>query len=256
VSRIKPPFPYYGGKQRIAEKIVSTFPEHGHYIEPFAGGLSVLLAKPESKHETVNDLDARLVTFWRVLRNRPEELYNACLLTPWSRTEQSEALDMGGADDLEVARRVFVLLTQGRGARIDKTGWRFVVDPKSPTSMGRYRDGYTSRIMQVADRIHRVVLESRDALEVIGTYDRAGALMYVDPPYLAETRSSLGYGVEMADAKSHAALAESLNAAKAHVCLSGYDSDLYRDLYPNWNRVEIKARANVGDRIEVLWVNY
>ena len=71
---MKPPMPYYGGKQRIADRIVATFPDHLHYVEPFAGGLSVLLAKEQSKLETVNDLDRHLVTFWRVLRDRPEDL--------------------------------------------------------------------------------------------------------------------------------------------------------------------------------------
>lgn len=253
---MKPPFPYYGGKQRIAEKIIETFPAHGHYIEPFAGGLSVLLAKEPSKHETVNDLDKSLVTFWRVLRERPEELYNACLLTPWSRSEQKTSTDLDVPDELEVARRVFVALTQGRGARLSNTGWRFVSDPKSPTPMSRYRDGYVSRLMPVAERLHSVTLECRDALDVIKTYGRKGALLYVDPPYLAETRSGTGYGVEMEDVDSHRGLAEVLRATEASVCLSGYDSPLYAELYPGWNRLEIKARANSGSRTEVLWMNY
>ena len=81
---MKPPMPYYGGKQRIADRIVATFPDHLHYVEPFAGGLSVLLAKEQSKLETVNDLDRHLVTFWRVLRDRPEDLMRVCTLTPHS----------------------------------------------------------------------------------------------------------------------------------------------------------------------------
>lgn len=62
-------------------------PPHTHYCEPFAGGLSVLLAKPPSLIETVNDLDKRIITFWRVLRDNPKELERLCALTPHSRTE-------------------------------------------------------------------------------------------------------------------------------------------------------------------------
>lgn len=251
----KPPFPYYGGKQRIAEKIIATFPEHGHYIEPFAGGLSVLMAKERSKHETVNDLDGRLVNFWRVLRDKPEELYAACFLTPWSRAEQKESVNDDG-DEIESARRVFVLLTQGRGARLSNTGWRFVSDPASPTSMSRYRDGYVSRLMPAAERLYGVTLESRDANAVIDTYGKAGALLYVDPPYLYETRAGSGYGVEMGEGHLHEELAERLNSTAAHVCLSGYDSALYDSLYAGWNRLEISARANSGSRTEVVWMNY
>ena len=52
-----PPFAYFGGKMKLAERIVSLLHPHDHYVEPFAGSLAVLLAKPRSAHETVNDLD-------------------------------------------------------------------------------------------------------------------------------------------------------------------------------------------------------
>ena len=54
--------------------IAALLPAHRHYVEPYCGSLSVLLAKPPSNHETVNDLDCRLITFWRVLRDRPDDL--------------------------------------------------------------------------------------------------------------------------------------------------------------------------------------
>ena len=72
------PFPYFGGKTSHAARIASLLPDHGHYVEPFAGSLAVLLAKPRSRMETVNDLDGDLMTFWRVLRDQPEELARAC----------------------------------------------------------------------------------------------------------------------------------------------------------------------------------
>ena len=82
---LKSPVPYFGSKQRIAHWITSLLPDHDHYVEPFAGSLSVLLAKAPSRRETVNDLDAELMTFWRVLRDQPAELLRACMLTPHSR---------------------------------------------------------------------------------------------------------------------------------------------------------------------------
>lgn len=84
---MKPPFAYYGGKTRIADQITALLPPHKHYVEPFAGSLAVLLAKTPSRMETVNDLDNRLMTFWRVLRERPDELIRVCALTPHSRVE-------------------------------------------------------------------------------------------------------------------------------------------------------------------------
>ncbi len=67
---MKPPVAYYGGKTTIAARIVRLMPGHGHYVEPFGGSLAVLLAKPPSRMETVNDIDRDLMTFWRVLRDR------------------------------------------------------------------------------------------------------------------------------------------------------------------------------------------
>lgn len=127
--------PYYGGKQRIASKIVATFPAHTHYIEPYAGGLSVLLAKPPSKIETINDLDGELVTFWRVLRDQPDELARVCALTPHARQELSICREpTDSLSDLEVARRVWSQLVQGRSGRRTRTGWRFYVDAQAVTT--------------------------------------------------------------------------------------------------------------------------
>ena len=70
----RPPFAYFGGKTRLAPLIAAAMPSHEHYVEPFGGSLAVLLAKPRSRMETVNDLDGDLMTFWRVLRDQPDEL--------------------------------------------------------------------------------------------------------------------------------------------------------------------------------------
>lgn len=110
-----PSITYCGGKSKLAEQIAAMLPEHTHYIEPFAGSLAVLLAKKPSRLEAVNDLDRDLMTFWKVLRERPADLAWACSLTPHSRAEQEYAYgDLSGLEELERARRVWVRLTQGR----------------------------------------------------------------------------------------------------------------------------------------------
>src|SRR5438874_318085 len=101
MTAVRPPMPYLGGKMRLAEHLVALFPGHEHYVEPYAGSLSVLLAKAPSAMETVNDLDGDLVTFWRVLREKPTELARVCALTPHARAEHAAAYDLDGADDLE-----------------------------------------------------------------------------------------------------------------------------------------------------------
>lgn len=257
---MKPPFAYYGGKTTLAERIVEVLPPHGHYIEPFAGSLAVLLAKPRVFCETVNDLDGDLMHFWRMLRDRPEDLARAAMLTPHSRAEHQAGYDREGLDDLERARRIWVVLSQGRTGTLRRTGWRYFRDPAGTGScMPDYIAAYAERIPECARRLHGVSLECRPALEIIEEYGGvADALIYADPPYVGSARAE-NYKVEMADESSHRELAAALRAARAAVVLSGYASPLYEDLYGDWHRHEFQTWTGQGGtrgaRTEVLWSN-
>lgn len=260
---MKPPVPYFGGKITIGPTIAALLPRHTHYVEPYAGSLAVLFAKAPSTHETVNDLDRALVTFWRVLRERPADLARACALTPHSRVEYDQAVPLDATDELELARQVFVKLTQGRSGRLKRTGWRHYVDPAGVSvGMPGYLDGYVDRIAPAVERLKNVTLECRPALDIVAKYgERPDVLLYVDPPYLGTTRGwDNAYRHEMRDEASHRELAEALHAARAAVVLSGYPSDLYDlELYPGWDRHTIAASTSQGGtasaRTEVLWSN-
>lgn len=262
---MKPPMPYFGGKTTIAEQIAAFLPSHQHYVEPYCGSLAVLLAKPLSKMETVNDIDAELMTFWQVLRDQPDDLMRACALTPHSRGENSLAAARADLPQLEVARRVWVKLTQGRerGLRGASSGWRHYVRPAGQSiGMPGHLDAYVDRMAAVVQRLHHVSLERLPALDLIAKYgaDR-DVLLYVDPPYLGTTRDPRNnYQHEMRGEDDHRELAEALNAAAAAVVVSGYPSDLYdRDLYAGWDRhtIAVVTTNTSGDqsRTEVLWSN-
>lgn len=256
-GQVMPPFSYYGGKTTLAPQIAALLPEHDHYVEPFAGSLAVLLAKGPSRCETVNDLDGDLMTFWRVLRDRTRELESACLLTPHSRAEYEASTELADLDELERARRVFVRLTQGRSHSMRPTGWWF--------RRGEYTQApadktfsHASRIPNVARRLRAVTLESRDALDVIRDYGTEPSVcIYADPPYVGSTRAT-NYGHEMTADAAHEAFAQTCHDAKASVVISGYDSELYVDLFADWHRHEIKAPTTLSgdtDRVEALWSN-
>lgn len=261
-----PPFSYFGGKTRLADRIIPLLPPHRHYVEPFAGSLAVLLAKPRADMETVNDLDGDLMAFWRVLRDRPEDLALAMALTPHSRAEHQAAYDLTDIDDLELARRVWVLLSQGRGGTMRRTGWRFYRDPKASTySFPEYLAAYVNRVPPCAERLAGVSLECRDALEVIADYGQhADVLLYCDPPYVGSTRSA-NYRHEMTADGKHREVADALQRCKAAVVVSGYHSPLYEKLYDGWHRAELSAWTGNGirngatkvdgNRVEVLWSN-
>lgn len=258
-GQVTPPFAYYGGKTTLAPQIADLLPRHDHYVEPFAGSLAVLLAKPAVKWETVNDLDGDLMTFWRVLRDRPEELARVCSLTPHARAEYELSKSLDGVDDLERARRVWVRLTQSRSLSMKATGWKYSRNFEGRKTSGPGNlDAFVGRMASVAQRLHRVSLESRDAVEVIRDYGSEPTVcLYVDPPYLGSTRAT-NYRHELTEDDQHEALSEALNACKATVVLSGYDSPLYADLFAGWHRTLIKAPtvlSGENGRVEVLWSN-
>lgn len=264
---MRPPIPYFGGKITLASAIADLLPAHQHYVEPYCGSLAVLLAKTPVRMETVNDLDGHLMTFWRVLRDRPGDIERVCALTPHSRVEQQQSNHLDGIDELELARRIWVQLTQGRsGVRRTEdeapTGWRHNVKPGA-ASMAKFLTGYVARMQAAADRLYNVSLECMPALDLIAKYGaEPDVLLYVDPPYLGKTRGKSfdGYIHEMRDEASHRDLAEALQAARAAVVLSGYASPLYdRDLYAGWDRHSMTSGTGQGDgwgnRTEVLWSN-
>lgn len=262
---MKPPIAYYGGKTTLADRIAALLPPHEHYVEPFAGSLAVLLAKRPSRMETVNDLDQAVMAFWRVLRERPADLERYCALTPHGRAELEVAREQVPADhpdrELEIARRIWVRLTQSRGGSLRRSGWRHYMDPKSsPVGTAVRMHGYVARVAAAAERLSRVSLECRPALEVIAAYGKyPDVLLYADPPYLASVRTSTEYLHEMPSEAEHRELAEALKACKAAVVLSGYASPLYADLYGGWHRHEISTATGQGgswsERTEVLWSN-
>lgn len=260
---MKPPMPYFGGKITLGPVIAQLLPTHRHYVEPYCGSLAVLLAKQPSPMETVNDLDRGIYTFWDVLRRRGDELIRVCALTPHSRAEYNAATLLDADDELELARQVWVKLTQGRTGRLRRTGWRHYIDPAgSSAGMPGYLTGYVDRMAPVVERIQNVSLECKPALEIIERYGAADdVLLYIDPPYLGSTRANdNAYRVEMRTDEQHRDLAAVLRDARAAVVLSGYASQLYdQDLYPDWHRHEMAAFTGQGgvwaNRTEVLWSN-
>jgi DNA adenine methylase len=252
-----PPFPYFGGKTSLATQIVAHFPEHARYVEPFAGSLAVLLAKAPENYEVVNDIDGRLVRFWQTLRDRGDELERACALTPHSRQEYMTAKSEGPSDDpIEDARRLWVLYTQSISGAYEGAGWR----APGPTrkSPGQHFSRFHERFRGLADRLRHVSIENVDYHRILERYvDDEECLLYVDPPYLAETRSTdKEYVHDMSHPALHQDLLEHLLKHKGPVVLSGYASPLYDEMLEGWTQIPLSAMTqNGGERTEILFVN-
>ena len=256
----RPALRYYGGKWKLAPWIISHFPEHKNYVEPCGGAASVLLQKPRSPLETYNDLDGGVVNFFRVLRDKPEELIRKIKLTPWARAEY-EFCRVPSGDDVEQARQFFVSgwMSISGMAHEKSTGWRATsFHGESFTSHG-FQYEYTKEILQnVADRFSGVQIENNDARYVVERFGmNTDALIYFDPPYVAETRvNATQYRVECGSG-FHGEMAELLWTAPGYVIVSGYACPLYADLYEHhgWQRVDIDAATNGANRVESLWLS-
>jgi DNA adenine methylase len=264
----RPLIRYHGGKWRLAPWIISHFPAHRVYVEPFGGGASVLLQKPRSYAEVYNDLDGELVNLFRVVRDHGPDLRTALEHTPFAREEFDLSFDRV-ANELEQARRTIVRAYMGFGSTLTRplatdlekpmrTGFRACSNRTGTTPARDWRN-LPDKIGAIIARLQGVVIEHRQACEVMKQHDAPKALHYVDPPYVHSTRTPAaggnhrGYRYEMCD-MDHVALAEFLHTLQGGVILSGYHSALYDALFAKWACVECATHADgAKDRTEVLW---
>lgn len=250
----RPALRYYGGKWKLAPWIISHFPAHSNYVEPCGGAASVLLQKPRSPLETYNDLDGSVVNFFRMLRDKPDELIRAIRLTPWARAEYELSLQPTD-DGLERARRFFVKCWMSIGAQHNASNGQVRMHSEyiaNPTRL------YSESLLVVADRLASVQIENSDFGYVMRRYDTPNTLHYLDPPYVQSERSQPdSYNDEWLD-EDHENAAEWARSMMGYVVVSGYACPLYTDLYEShgWHRVDREAQTNSGGkRTESLWLS-
>ena len=247
---------YPGAKNRIADWICSYIPEHKVYLEPFAGSLAVLFAKPRCHIETVNDLDGEVVNFFRILREHPEELRRKIELTPYSREEYFLAYKET-SDNIERARRFCIRCWMGYGASIRyKNGFRSGQQSNSPNPAKAWAE-LPERMKYAVERLKGVQIEQLPAAELINRYNTKDVFIYADPPYLLETRNKKYLYRKEMSTEDHIQLLEMLSKHPGKVLLSGYENSLYNDILKDWKKVKKKTVADSGaKRIETLWMNY
>ena len=261
----RPALRYHGSKWLLAPWIISHFPAHECYVEAYGGGASTLLRKHRSWLEIYNDLDHQVVNYFRVLRERPEDLVRAIQLTPYSLIEWELAQD-DDPDPLESARRLYVKSFQGIAGPTAqwRTGWRrqkTITKSKGnkKTTPAPRSFMVTEHLYIIAERLRGVEIDCEPALRVIDRFDSPHTLFYLDPPYPASTRNRWkkhAYRHEMTD-KEHRELARAVHSLRGMVLISGYQCGLYDELYADWTRVEREARTNSpnGMAIESLWLS-
>ena len=248
---------YPGAKWGMAKQIVSMMPPHRSYLEPFFGSGAVLFNKPPSAIETVNDIDGDITNFFKVLRERPEELAEAISLTPYSRDVFNDAHENRGTESFDRAYRFAIRSRMGHGFKTyQKTGFKIDVYARERSYCVNCWNTMPERIFEAAARLKGVQIENRPALELIRKFNYDNVLIYADPPYLLNTRGGKQYKHEMNE-QDHIELLAALKAHKGPVIISGYPSDMYDCELRSWNKVHKRSyNQNSDARTEVLWFNY
>lgn len=287
MNKLTQPLKWHGGKHYLAPKIIELMPPRCknpnnpapddpgwlHYVEPYFGGGSVLLANdPEGISEVVNDLNEPLCNFWGVLASESlfQKFQRIVDSIPFSKTHWDKAegyQDVEGPHNLSPMRAAafFVRCRQSLSGRMK--GFAGITRNRTRKGMNEQVSAWLNVIEglpEVHARLKRVLILNDDALSVIRKEDGPRTLFYLDPPYLHETRTTTGeYAHEMTWAE-HVELVRALAKVKGRFLLSGYRSDLYDD-HANangWTRHEFKinnhAASGKAKRImtECVWCNY
>ena len=251
-------FKYPGSKWRIAEWIVSFFPEHHSYLEPFFGSGAVLFNKPRSNIETVNDLNGDVVNLFHWIREDPEKLAQQVFLMPYARDVYEWAFQPS-KDSLERAVKMLVKMQMGHGFRMTggKVGWKVDIQGREKAYAAGQWCALPDVIQHAAERLRGVQIENRPAVDVIRRFYFSNVLIYADPPYLMETRCGRKqYSHEMTDA-DHVKLLEVLRDHPGPVLLSGYESGLYKKMLSDWHKETITSTDQKSrPRTECLWMNF
>ncbi len=262
---INSPIRWVGGKSRLRKQIIELLPPHTCYVEPFAGAAWVLFAKPPSDVEVLNDIDQELVNFFRVLKEKPEELIMSFEWELVSRAEFERLAQLNPTEltDIQRAHRFYYLIMAGWGGELDYPRFQTsITDGGHGNRLIGALKHLKQRLEPVHKRLRTVIIENLNWRDCIERYDHNTTVMYVDPPYPG---NKCNYAHNMRDWQAHWELAERLKAARCQWILSSYDVPEIRKLYPGYHIIAVQAfsgmrvkKANT-DRLlneEVLITNF
>ncbi len=264
-------FNYFGGKFTWLDSLYKYFPnDFTHLVDLFAGSMAVSLNYKGNVVKTANEINSDITNFFEVLRDHEPELTRLLLLTPCSLQEHNNswnAVEFQNytADKIERARRFYVRVRQsffGLGAQRRNKGWHMAkqhVNARGGETVSRWNNAI-EKLHEVAEVIRsEFQITNLDYSECIDklTFDKC--FFYADPPYLEDVRKSKNdYKFEFST-NDHIRLSEKLHSINSLAMVSGYDSELYNELYHDWTKIKFNTKLNnirSGKVQEIIWINY
>lgn len=257
---IKTPISYYGGKQTMLKYILPLIPEHRIYTEAFAGGAAVFFAKPQAEIEVLNDTNAQLINFYKVLKQNFKELKNEIDATVHSRDYHILANFIYEYPQFfSRIKRAWALWVLSKMSFASKLNGSFGYD-KSKNTMAKKINNAKELINDpILARLSLATFENIDGLKVIESRDTENAFHFVDPPYY---NSDCGhYGGFTFD--NFAALLSKLALLKGKFMLTMYPDKLLNEYIKkhNWKVKKIERTISVSTtnrrkQLELIVMNY
>jgi DNA adenine methylase len=261
-QKLKTPISYYGGKQKLANKIISVMPEHVLYAEPFIGGGAVFFAKDPSEVEVLNDTNKELINFYKVVKTDFVSLEMEIRISLHSRDLHRKASVIYNHPDMfsEVKRAwaVWVLSSQSFSAQLDSS-WGYDISKNTTTKkIINNKERFTE---EMAIRMQNVQIESTDALYIVRSRDKETSFFYLDPPYF---NSDCGHydGYSEQDFENLLIL---ISEIKGKFLLSSYPSPILQRYAKKfgWHMWSVESGVSVAAKggymkrkVEVLTANY
>ena len=240
--------------------IIEQFPkDYEVYVEGFGGGASVLFEKEKTPLEVYNDLGENVYSLFKVLSDK--EMYNRLKekldLTYYSEELRNEYKQDLKRNDLTLEDRAYKFIFVNRSSFNGVGG--FSTTMLARRNMSKSTSDYLSmidKLPEIHNRLSSVIIEHKDIMDLLDKYDKETTFMYLDPPYVKETRlSNQTYEVEMSN-EEHIKMCERLLSFKGKILLSGYDNELYKILDSKFNKLSFESPNANSSAIECLWKNY
>ena len=235
----KPIIPWIGGKSRLAEQVFDKFPEHGCYVEAFAGAAAIFFRKKPSDVEVINDINGELVNLYRVIQNHLEEfvrqfkwVISSRQVYQWEQKKAPETMT-----DIQRAARFYYLQKQAFGGRVDGQNYGTATTSKPRLNILRIEE----ELSQAWQRLQGVYVENLSWDEIITRYDRQHTFFYLDPPYW----QTEGYGVEFGF-EHYEKMASLANSVEGSMLISINDHPDIRRVFDGLHFEQIPIRYTVG----------
>lgn len=242
---MKPPFTYYGGKQKMSSKIVPLIPKHTVYVEPFSGAGTVMFAKAypdvtDSTHyiEYLNDIDLSVYNFFEQLKHNGEELCRQLDLT-LCHEHLHGVSKRDKAETLDDAIKFFVNIQQSFCHK-KNSGWGRAIFGRNQGASYSFARG---RLYEYINRVQEVNFSCTNALKCIDQLDSPQTFFYVDPPY-PNTEQGHYKGYTQADFDQ---LVDKLKDIQGSFILSCYGDKLCDELFEKFSfdvTSSARSRAN------------